>query len=94
MLIAGAAVLGASPQRGSYATPSSAPSLPLRPSAMRLPPDVPTVVVFLHLAALAALLLRVAAARFRRAAVFRQSRNLPSPAWLLVLHALLGLPRT
>ncbi len=60
---------------------------------MSLPPDVPVVVVLLHLAALAALLLRVAAARLRRAAIVRRSRDLPSPPWLGLLHLLLGLPR-
>ena len=40
----------------------------------------------------AALLLRVAAARFRRASVVRRSRGLPSPPWHRLLHVLLGLP--
>ena len=60
---------------------------------MKLPADVPAAVVFLHLAALAALLLRVAVVQLRRTAVMRQSRNLSEPLWLHLLYALLELLR-
>lgn len=61
---------------------------------MSLPSDVPAIIVLLHLAMLAAVLLRIIVTRYRRAAVVRRSHNRPRPAWLLLLHALLGLPRT
>ena len=76
-----------------YGTPSYTPSPHPRPGTMSFPPDVPAPIVFVHLAALAALLLRVAATLLRRAAVVRESRRLPDPLWLRLIHVLLGLLR-
>lgn len=60
---------------------------------MKLLPDVPTAIVFLHFAALAVLLTHTAITRLRRFVVIRQSRNLAIPSWFRLLHVLLGLPR-
>ena len=54
-------------------------------------PDVPVILVLLHLVALAVVLSRVAIFLHRRAAAIRQGRNLPDPLWLRLLYTLLGL---
>lgn len=60
---------------------------------MNLLPDVPVIIVLLHLVALAVVLSRVAVSLHRRAATIRQGRNLPDPLWLRLLYTLLALFR-
>ena len=58
---------------------------------MNLLPDVPLIIVLLHLIAVAVVLGRVAIVLYRRAATIRQGRNRPDPLWLRLLYTLLGL---
>lgn len=54
-------------------------------------PDVPVIIVLLHLAALAVMLSRVAVVLHRRADTILQGRNLPDPLWLRLLYTFLSL---
>ncbi len=63
-------------QGGSYETSLYAAFSQLSSGMIKLLPDVPTVVVFLHLAALAVLLIHVAVTQLRRFALLRQNHKL------------------
>ncbi len=78
---------------GKHGTSSYAFSTSLGSGMIKLLPDVPTAIVFLHLAALAVLLIHLAVTRLRRFVLLRQSRNLSDPSWFRLLHVLLGLPK-
>jgi hypothetical protein len=57
-------------------------------------PDVPVVVVVLHLLALAALLGHTAVISLRRLVLIRQSRqNTPNTLWFRLLQVSLGLTK-
>ena len=61
---------------------------------MKLLPDVPVVIVFLHLAMLAVLLVHGAVIQLRRFILLRQRRNpLPNTPWFHLLQVLLGLTK-
>ena len=78
---------------GSYETSLYAFSHRLGLGMMTLFPDVPLAVVFIHLAALAALLIHVAVTRLRRFVLIQQSRNRPSTFWSHLLHVLVGMSK-
>lgn len=63
------------------------------PGTMRLLPDVPVIIVLLHLVMLAALLIHGAVIQLRRFILMRQRRNLPDTPWLHLFQVLLGLTK-
>jgi len=71
-------------QGGSYETSLYAAFSQFGSGMIKLLPDVPTVVVFLHLAALTVLLIHVAVTQLRRFALLRQSHELPSTTWFSI----------
>lgn len=59
---------------------------------MNSPADVPVVIVVLHLAALAVLVVRAAVVYFRRLSLLYKDRtNEPDASWLRLLQVSLGL---
>jgi hypothetical protein len=60
---------------------------------MRLLPDVPVIIVLLHLAMLTALLIHGAVIQLRRFILMRQRRSLPDTPWSHLLQVLLGLTK-